>query len=245
VLTSDHGHVLDSETRLERFDQGDRWRADDGSPRPDEIVVTGPRVVARSGSRVIAPWSERTRYGNRKNGYHGGATPQEVVVPLFGLAPLDVEVEGWVEAPMGYPPWWDLADETPPVAPVRPPKRTMLPEVGRTLPFEFPAGPAADARWLDALFGSPVYAAQRRLAGRVAPPDSRVRVVLETLDQRGGKLTRAALSHRLDQPHVRVNGLIAAMRRLLNVEGYPILSVDEPSDTVELNRELLRVQFGL
>jgi hypothetical protein len=118
VLTSDHGHVLDSETRLERFDQGDRWRADDGAPRPDEVVLAGPRVVERSGSRVIAPWSERTRYGNRKNGYHGGATPQEVVVPLLVLAPLDVAVEGWAEAAMGYPPWWDLADDTPPTAPV-------------------------------------------------------------------------------------------------------------------------------
>jgi hypothetical protein len=124
----------------------------------------------------------------------------------------------------------------------------VLPEVGRTLTFEFPTGQAAPpsaGRWLDPLFASPVYTAQRRLAGRVAPPDDRVRLVLEMLDQRGGKLTRAALAHKLDQPHVRVNGLIAAMRRLLNVEGYPILSVDEPSDTVELNRELLRVQFGL
>jgi hypothetical protein len=35
------------------------------------------------------------------------------------------------------------------------------------------------------------------------------------------------------------------MRRLLNVEGYPVLSVDEQSDTVELNRKQLFTQFGL
>jgi hypothetical protein len=32
---------------------------------------------------------------------------------------------------------------------------------------------------------------------------------------------------------------------VLNVEGYPVLSVDEPSDTVTLNVPLLREQFAL
>ena len=35
------------------------------------------------------------------------------------------------------------------------------------------------------------------------------------------------------------------MRRILNVEGYDVLSIDEASETVELNRELLDTQFGL
>ena len=39
--------------------------------------------------------------------------------------------------------------------------------------------------------------------------------------------------------------MIAAMQRLLNVDGYPVLSVDRPSDTVELNLELTRKQFEL
>jgi hypothetical protein len=40
-------------------------------------------------------------------------------------------------------------------------------------------------------------------------------------------------------------GLIAALRRLLNVEGYPVLTLDEDSDTVTLNRALLDRQFQL
>ena len=38
---------------------------------------------------------------------------------------------------------------------------------------------------------------------------------------------------------------LAALRRLLNVEGYPILPVDDAADTVELNRPLLEKQFDL
>ena len=39
--------------------------------------------------------------------------------------------------------------------------------------------------------------------------------------------------------------MISALRRLLNVEGYAVLSVDEQADTVELNRKQLFTQFGL
>jgi len=35
------------------------------------------------------------------------------------------------------------------------------------------------------------------------------------------------------------------MRTILNVDGAAILSVDEHADSVELNRELLRFQFGI
>jgi hypothetical protein len=43
----------------------------------------------------------------------------------------------------------------------------------------------------------------------------------------------------------RMAGLIAALRRLLNVEGYPVLTLHEDSDTVTLNRALLDRQFQL
>ncbi len=250
VLASDHGHVLDAETHLQRYDQGDRWRADDGAPGPDEVVLSGPRVMTPLGSRVIVPWSERTRYGNQKNGYHGGASPQEVVVPLAVLTFAGADVEGWTEARMDYPSWWQVAQGAPPSA--APSQRPTAPpppiEPGTNLAFEFGPRPpvaAAEGAWIDALFASPVYGAQKRLAGRQAPPDDRVRAFLGALDERGGKLTRAALVHRLGLAPVRLTGLIAAMRRLLNVEGYPVLGLDEASDTVELNRELLAVQFGI
>jgi hypothetical protein len=35
------------------------------------------------------------------------------------------------------------------------------------------------------------------------------------------------------------------MRRILNVDGYPVLSVDDTSGSVVLNRQLLEVQFEI
>ena len=99
--------------------------------------------------------------------------------------------------------------------------------------------------WIDLLLRSEVFASQRRLAGRVAPPDEQFKGLLGALDERGGKLTRAALAHRLGLPLVRVASFVAAARRVLNVEGYAVDRFDEPSDTIELNRELLVAQFEL
>ena len=38
---------------------------------------------------------------------------------------------------------------------------------------------------------------------------------------------------------------MSALRRILNVEGYDVLSVDDASETIQLNRDLLDTQFGL
>jgi len=71
VVTSDHGHVLDAGSEARNLGQSDRWRPDDGTPAADEVVLAGRRVAAQHGGRIIVPWSERVRYGVKKNGYHG------------------------------------------------------------------------------------------------------------------------------------------------------------------------------
>ena len=84
VLVSDHGHVLDCQTQARPGEGGERWRVASGEPAADELLIQGPRVAVE-GHRLIAPWSERVRYGMMKNGYHGGLTPQEMVVPIIVL----------------------------------------------------------------------------------------------------------------------------------------------------------------
>ena len=79
----------------------------------------------------------------------------------------------------------------------------------------------------------------------MAPPDEQFKSLLSALDERGGKLTRSALAHSLGLPLVRVASFVAAARRVLNVEGYAVVRFDEPSDTIELNLELLIAQFEL
>jgi len=239
IITSDHGHVIDMDTELRRSGQSDRWRIDDGSVAADEVILAGRRVLTATGDRLIALWSERVRYCNKKNGYHGGASAQEVVVPLGVFASPSVHVEGWEATNLSSPPWWEeTLRSSLPMEWTTPQVRPILKKGQAELFVTF-------TPWLDALLSSEVFAAQKAAAGRVVPPDDKIRAFFLALEERGGKLTRAALAQKLGLPPVRVPGTIAAMRRLLNVDGYEVLSLDEDSDTITLNMELLRVQFEL
>ena len=256
VLASDHGHVLERETELRDVEGAERWRPATGAPAEDEVLLQGPRVVARD-QRLLAPWSERVRFGMKKNGYHGGATLQEVVLPLgiFAQPESAGHLAGWREAAPEAPAWWQWrVDATPPpepaapaqpeaAAPVRPPIRRG--ESGDLFARAEPGPPRPVETWIDRLFETDLFAAQRRQAARTALPAERIRAILAALDERGGKLTGVALAERLGVPAFRLGGIVSALRRILNVEGYDVLSVDDASETVELNRELLDTQFGV
>ena len=49
-----------------------------------------------------------------------------------------------------------------------------------------------------------IYASQRQLAARVALPDDKMKLLLEALAERGGKLSRTALANRLALAEVRI-----------------------------------------
>jgi hypothetical protein len=196
------------------------------------------------------PWVETIYYGRQQNGYHGGATLQEMIVPI-AVVSAGVQIAGWAEGSSVYPQWWEEPVSAPPIAvpapvlqppvPARKGRKTPLFEQLEPTPAPAPAVPS----WIDLLFRSEVFASQRRLAGRVAPPDEQFKSLLSALDERGGKLTRSALANSLGLPLVRVASFVAAARRVLNVEGYAVVRFDEPSDTIELNLELLIAQFEL
>ncbi len=264
ILVSDHGHVLDHQTQQRRQgqDSSDRWRPSDGAAAEDEILLAGDRIVMPADQRLIAPWSERVRYSMKKNGYHGGVTMQEVVIPIAVLSARHDLPEGWSEPPVDTPAWWftPLEDPVPmSVEPPAPKKRAprkkpagMLFDLDREeTPAAEPAAAATVAgsptgpAWLGELFASPVFAEQKRLGGRIPPSDDSIRKLLLSLTEQGGKLTSAALAVKMQQPAFRLPGLVAAIQRILNVEGYPILTRDEASDTVQLNRELLWRQFDI
>ena len=107
VLTSDHGHVLEMEGVKLPGDADGRWRGAGQPPADLEIELAGDRVRAAAGrGRIVVPWSETVRYGQRKNGYHGGLTLQEAVVPIGVFAPPGDAVKGLQPAPPPHPPWW-------------------------------------------------------------------------------------------------------------------------------------------
>jgi hypothetical protein len=255
VITADHGHLLEDGTTQLAGGESDRWRPGTDSRAPDELAVSGGRVVTSDGSNtVVCLWGESRRYGGRKNGYHGGLSPQEVTVPLSVMAPLGMNLPGWTPAPPAQPEWWELPpipksnELKPPVAhPVRPAGRKPAVQVGQPQLFEeneLPPAPAPAAQdWISVLQSGAIYTSQRQLAARVALPDEKMRSLLTALSERGGKLSRAALAQRLSVPEVRLGGMLSAVRRMLNVDQAPVLVVDEAAGTVELNIALLQQQF--
>jgi hypothetical protein len=249
VLASDHGHLLESGTEQLGGGTDERWRPYAEPIHKTEVVLEGPRVTAATGlPRVIVPWSEAVRYTRKKAGYHGGATPQEVVVPIAVLAPWDQGLDGWKAVPDSLPTWWSEPEPEPAAAapPAPAPKARSRSRAAQPSLF----GDAVDATppartWITALLQSEAYAAQRERAGRIAPPDAVVRQLLETLEQHRGRAPRSVLARAAGQPEIRLRGILAGLQRLLNMEGYPIVAVDEASGSVELNRDLLRKQFQL
>ncbi len=260
VVTSDHGHLLEDGTMQVPGGESDRWRAGKTAASPQEVAIGGGRVITGDASNaVICLWGESSRYAGRKNGYHGGLSPQEVTVPLSVFVPLGASLSGWMPAPPNVPEWWDLPpilqESKPATAPPQPRPTRRKPvqtEVQAGL-FEADDSPppvavqpeAAVNDWISGLLASPVYASQRQLAARVALADDKMRQLLEALAERGGKLSRSALANRLALAEVRMGGVLSAARRVLNVDQAAVLAVDEAAGSVDLNIALLQQQFEL
>ena len=256
VITADHGHMLEESSAMVTGGQSDRWRAGNAAADVKEVLLTGNRVMTPDGAnQVVCLWSEAGRYTSRKNGYHGGASPSEAVVPMSVFVPFGVNLSGWKPAPPQQPDWWDLPAlaavtvSTAP-APRTPARRAPAAPVGQEglfsatdLPVPVTATTVASTDWIAVLFASAVYASQRQLAARVALPDDQMRKLLAAIDERGGKLSRAALAQRLGVAEMRIGGVLSAARRMLNVDQAAVMTVDEASGTVEINRSLLQQQF--
>lgn len=262
IVTADHGHLLEdgtlqvaATTATDKL--SDRWRIGRDARDPHEVALAGGRVVTADGSReIVCLWGESTRYTGRKNGYHGGISPQEVTVPLSVLVPLGMKIQGWQPAPPAQPEWWELP-HLPPLAPLKDSHVLTARQVERQAavpaaqPSLFdaeitaPAPTSNSGDWISALLASPVYSSQRQLAARVALSDDKMRLLLVSLSERGGKLSKAALAQRLALPEMRLGGLLSAVRRMLNVDQALVLVVDESTGTIVLNRALLLQQFRI
>jgi len=246
VIASDHGHVLerDGTKRPSGGEGGERWRsaateADDG-----EVLVEGPRVLAPGGRAILAV-DEQVRYAPRKHGYHGGGSAQETLAPLLVLRTIGASnPDGWTEAPYDPPQWW-LGAAVPEVAVV--PDPALAPAVVESAPVAASIFDllSTDATWIDALVASPRFAEQRQRAARASLPEERIRVILRALDAQNGRASSASLARATGIPPTRLPGAVAALRQLLNVEGYAVLTTDDEASTVVLDRALLETQFEL
>ena len=254
VLASDHGHVWHRpDARHVPAEGGARWRPQGRALADDEILLSGGRVRdGLGGSSVVVPWSERVHYGRPQNGYHGGATPQEMVCPLVLLTDQSSAYSGLYPCEHPDPEWWSAAPvkaapvEEPPPARARSPKRppTLFDHIRDEADVPVPRKAEA-GEWVARLFSSQVYKDQKELIRRHAPEDEVVRRALVVLEAGGGLMTPAAFSNASDIPAARLDGLIARIQRLLNVDGYEILSLNRSENKIELNVAKLKRQFDL
>jgi len=249
IMTSDHGHVLDFGTKSlpsTKGERGDRYRTSTGEVEEGELEFDGRRIYQAGGvERVTLACSANVRYGKDKRGYHGGANPQEVVVPVAILADVRNSVpEGWTEIPPYEPTWWRIDSSESRPAPVAKPKPEKAVE-GLEL-FEQAQAKLSDRPgWIAALLESPLYQEEAKRAVRGAPSGEMMTKLLTCLDARAGNVVKQALAQELSMPPFRVDGLIQNVGRILNVDGYEVISIDRASDTVSLNVDLLRTQFDL
>lgn len=246
VITSDHGHVREHGTTFVHESPSARHRTGN-DPDPTEITLTGPRVVS-SDSPLIVPWTEKTRYTRSKqHGYHGGATPQEVLVPLSIFVPAGVELADYEPIAVQQPIWWEsaTAPAATPAVPKKPASKSpvgkkKVPEPSSMLPFSNTRKDlVAD------LLQCELYQMQAVAAGKMRVADDRVAAILGTLAEAGDSLTMKALSVKLGLPSVRLNGNLMGLRRVLNLDGIEVLEIDSSSNTVRISWSLLKTQFEI
>lgn len=263
VISADHGHVLaqpddgGTGTFQGGGSGGERWREADRDPNETEVQLRGPRVLRGGEAGVLAPWEDDFRYGAKAGGYHGGASPEEALVPVAVFLPAGLPVpSGWDVYAEAAPLWWELriaaAETVAPAEPAKKPKPAPENQPSMFTPEEVtavpaPAGPAVLAQppWLDDIVASEVWKAQRSLAGRGALPDDRARELLAAAARRGGVASFAVLAAESSYPPARLPGVLANLARMLNVDGYAVLEVDLVAQEVRLELALLNQQFQI
>lgn len=257
IATSDHGHVLDRDAEQRRVEGGkERWRTAIGEPAADEILVEGPRVIPE-GNRVILPFAEQVHYDSRRNGYHGGLCPQEVLVPIGVYAASDSLLEGWSPTALPEPDWWiglrddEVAEEEVAAAAATSPSRrtkTEPPaEAALTLfpneadqPTEAPSTePADDTTWV----GTTLEALQQYRRPQIRITDDEIQRLLGALERHGSQampIERLAAATQL--PATRITRYISQLQQLVNIDGYGVLTVI--GSEVHFEKGLLDTQLG-
>ena len=246
VLTSDHGHIIERRAGTQKPYPGissGRSRPGDGPPPGDgEVLVAGRRVLKHAGRATLAV-DEALRYGPLKAGYHGGASPAEVVVPICVLVPSTIpEGTALQEAGPQAPDWW----YEPHAAGVPSVRMRTAAAADTAAPALFEIEPVAPApeTVADKVIRSSTYRAQRQLAGRVAIGDDRIRdLLVSLLADPARRLRPHQAAAALQVAPSTLRGAVAQAIRLLNVDGFPVLAVDADGETVVLDEQLLREQF--
>jgi len=149
-------------------------------------------------------------------------------------------IEGWEILPETAPDWWFDGEAAMQV------ERPKARKAGKRKDPQMQVLPLFEdipGDWVSVLLESSIFAEQMStFAGRLK--QDQVEKSLRVLADRNLVLLKGVLAQRLELSGLRIDGWIASLQRILNVEGYPVLSVDS-SQTVRLNLPLLREQFDI
>jgi hypothetical protein len=88
------------------------------------------------------------------------------------------------------------------------------------------------------------YTAQRAFVRR-APTKAEIAAVIDALVEADGRLSLTAFAAKAGRAGRNPDFLATTLQRLLNVEGYPVLSIIDNGSAVRLDVGLLRLQFGV
>lgn len=248
VIASDHGHVVERrEGRLVTTPDASSNRSHGYSDNvgPGEVRITGRRVLDHNGDAVLAV-DERLRYGPLKAGYHGGASPAEVVIPVCVLT-TGGPPSGWRLAPPQAPAWWRAPSTVVPPGPVAVTRPSRMPAAARDeSPTLFDPEPASSAApdLVSEVLASVVYREQRNKSANRGLSDELVsRLLRALLAAPAHRLDPESAAAALDVAVVQLGGALPQVQRLLNVEQYPVISRDVDGASIVLDAGLLREQF--
>ncbi len=268
LLCSDHGHVPSD--RLEKTGvpnrDGARWRAwhSPTDPLADYEVglPAGDGVWAPRGAHgVVMIADDAHRYGGGTgSGEHGGASLAEVVAPcvLLGCAdvPAATDDAGQAVRPAVAPSWWffDVGQPAPEPGPDdgrKKPRKTTKPapaeQPQQFLPTMLPPAPSPPAPVAAGPSKPSPLATSELFIARAGDAKTRAQALraVEFLRVRKGVAGSAAFAAELGEFAARVQGVVAKLQEILNVDGYQVLRYDRQNHQVHLDLEKLAQQFDV
>ena len=266
LLVGDHGHALGAAMSTHGIadpahasrPRGHRWRAldKDEQPRDFEIQLPSSCWCPKGWDGVAAIWDEHVTNLHPRFGEHGGVSMPEVVTPALLVAPewlsraLGDDTAELETRPFPTPDWWHM--EVPP--PSKRTKHTPEPPPPAVSQMSFPGCPTVEPPTPAApALAMPDLVEELKLSkvflnhAKDRKPTDVEQVLgwLAVLVEAGDTAPAAEFARKCQERPHRVNGLVAKMGLILNIDGYDVVKYDVAAKQVELNRSRLTQQYGL
>ena len=264
ILASDHGHIWETNTQkvTNVAATAARHRSIDVPPGTGELRAEGPMVEALTGEKaIVLPWTEKIRYTGGRRGYHGGASAQELITPLLILTRSDAPLsrERFTRISSAAPDWYRLETvelAAPPKITPPPSSRTQKPKPKTqksqlSLLEPKPAPPETappktqnpkPKTVVTELLHSPLFQ-QAHERYNLNLELSEIELTLATIHANNNRISIPGLANAIGRSPASAGRYLSALSRLLNLDGYAVLSIDRTEQLVRLNTDLLKSQF--